>query len=78
MSDETPFEWQNTSSNKEISSSYSSSQQTSNSSFISLVIDFGQNFNKKFFNKKALEVKILYKFVFVLNNHLFFYKFNVE
>lgn len=53
--DETPVDWQNLLINtRETYGSQSSSNQ-----ILSIVADFGQNFNKRHFNKKPLEVRIL-------------------
>ena len=57
--DETPVEWQSLLVGPVKETSYGSSQLSSNNNpsnqCISILADFGQNFNKRFYDKKALE-----------------------
>ena len=52
--DETPIDWQNLLVNTR--ETYGS--QGNSSQILSIVADFGQNFNKRHFNKKPLEVRL--------------------
>jgi len=67
FTDETSFDWQSmlVSSVKETHGSQSLHAAATASQVISVVADFGQNLNKRFYNKKAIEVGIVVFFVCV-------------
>ncbi len=68
FTDETSFDWQSmlVSSVKETHGSQSLHAAATASQVISVVADFGQNLNKRFYNKKAIEVGIFVFFVCVV------------
>lgn len=51
--DDTPFDWQEKSVG--VKESYSFQPTSTSSQIISILADFGQNFNKRFYNKKPIE-----------------------
>lgn len=55
LSDDTPFDWQSMFTESVKESAYGFHSSISSGQIISVIADFGQNFNKKYYNKKPIE-----------------------